>query len=457
VSAPSGWTTVAATSNTGVATTILWRLATGGDPSSWTFTLSASQKAAGQIVAYSGVHPTYPIDVTATAATASGTAHAVPPVTTTEDNRLLLTVAAAAIDTTWTPAAGTFERIDVAALTGAPTVTVHLGEHAQAAEGLSTSQTPTAAAAATGATMTVALRPANSTIATKTLRYSYSGGADTTALTLTTANVIVDRTISLPGGVVVSGVSASVATWAYPNIHGDITYTINQTGAVSGPYLYDPYGQTLTSLPNTSPGDFDNGWLGQHQRPTEQQPELKTTIEMGARPYRPDLGRFLRLDPIVGGVTYSDYSYVVDPVNSFDLSGNCPICVPVVPVAAPAISAGAVALFGGIVVAGVAIGNFISSIDITAPWSGGIDLTEFIEKIDAMQQQLLKEKEKQNVFVPFTNRWAAVAAARKYANQGCHGLERLYRSECRRGGHVHVDVVKNSIIVKTMHYVFGKS
>jgi len=236
-------------------------------------------------------------------------------------------------------------------------------------------------------TLTIALRPANSTIATKTLRYSYSGGSDSTSLTMTSTNVTLDRTVSLPGGVICSGLSASTATWAYPNIHGDITYTINHTGAASGPYLYDPYGQTLTSAPNTSPGDFDNGWLGQHQRPTEQQPELKTTIEMGARPYRPDLGRFLRLDPIVGGVTYSDYSYVVDPVNSFDLSGNCPICVPVVPVAAPAISAGAVALFGGIVVAGVAIGNFISSIDITAPWSGGIDLTEFLEKIEAMRQE----------------------------------------------------------------------
>jgi len=200
---------------------------------------------------------------------------------------------------------------------------VHLAEHEQTTEGLSTSRTPTSAAAATGATMTVALRPANSTIATKTLRYSYSGGADATALTLTSTNVIVDRTISLPGGVVVSGVSASVATWAYPNIHGDVTYTINHTGTVGGPFLYDPYGQVLTSAPNTSPGDFDNGWLGQHQRPTEQQPELKTTIEMGARPYRPDLGRFLRIDPIDGGATFSDYAYVNDPINTLDLSGKC--------------------------------------------------------------------------------------------------------------------------------------
>ena len=42
---------------------------------------------------------------------------------------------------------------------------------------------------------------------------------------------------------------------------------------------------------------------------------------MGARPYRADLGRFLRIDPVEGGATFSDYGYVVDPVNGFDLNG----------------------------------------------------------------------------------------------------------------------------------------
>ena len=117
--------------------------------------------------------------------------------------------------------------------------------------------------------------------------------------------------------------SATVSAWAYPNIHGDITYTIDQTGAKAGPFLYDPYGQPLSGVANTGPGDMDGGWLGQHQRPTEHQPELKPTIEMGARPYRPDLGRFLRVDPIDGGATHSNYAYPGDPINQSDLDGKC--------------------------------------------------------------------------------------------------------------------------------------
>lgn len=319
ITPPTGWTVVGSTSNTGVRTTMFWRVATGSDPTSWAFTLSASQKAAGQIIAYTGVHTTYPIDVLATATTPSGTAHPAPQVTTTEANRLILTVASVATNTSFTPAASTTERVDKAATSGAPTVTVEVAQHAQAAEGLSALRTPTSAATAAGATMTIALRPVNAT-ATKTLRYSYSGGADTTALTLT--NTILDRTITLPGGVTVTRQSAAVSTWAYPNIHGDITYTIDQTATKTGPYLYDPYGQPLTPTPNTSPSDLDNTWLGQHQRPTEHQPELKPTIEMGARPYRPDLGRFLRVDPIDGGATDSNYSYPNDPVNDLDLSGH---------------------------------------------------------------------------------------------------------------------------------------
>jgi RHS repeat-associated protein len=75
------------------------------------------------------------------------------------------------------------------------------------------------------------------------------------------------------------------------------------------------------TLPDNVTGGLDNGWLGQHQRPVETAAGLQATIEMGARPYNPILGRFLGVDPVEGG-TPNAYTYVDDPVNEFDLNGQ---------------------------------------------------------------------------------------------------------------------------------------
>ncbi|MCB1030172.1 MAG: hypothetical protein KDA95_02470, partial [Acidimicrobiales bacterium] len=111
--------------------------------------------------------------------------------------------------------------------------------------------------------------------------------------------------------------------WSLPNLHGDIVAVVDNSGATVGvTATYGPYGEASINVDN-SHGNLDYGWLGQHQRPTETQAGLATTIEMGARQYDPVVGRFLEVDPIEGG-SANDYDYVAgDPVNSFDLDGLC--------------------------------------------------------------------------------------------------------------------------------------
>jgi RHS repeat-associated protein len=63
------------------------------------------------------------------------------------------------------------------------------------------------------------------------------------------------------------------------------------------------------------------GWLGGKSRRTELQSGV---IQMGARSYIPQLGRFLTPDPVRGG-SANAYDYAnQDPVNLFDLDGQCP-------------------------------------------------------------------------------------------------------------------------------------
>jgi RHS repeat-associated protein len=65
------------------------------------------------------------------------------------------------------------------------------------------------------------------------------------------------------------------------------------------------------------------GWEGASQRPTDRTPNLTSLIQMGARPYAPQIGRFLAVDPVEGGATTNPYGYVNDPVNTEDLNGKC--------------------------------------------------------------------------------------------------------------------------------------
>ncbi|WP_456698249.1 DNRLRE domain-containing protein [Aeromicrobium sp. P5_D10] len=103
------------------------------------------------------------------------------------------------------------------------------------------------------------------------------------------------------------------------NLHGDIVAQIpNTTGAVTG---IDAWAETTEyGLPKVDAGSLGQnyGWLGAKRRSTDT---IGGLTLMGVRLYNPTTGRFLSRDPVPGG-NDNTYTYPVDPINMFDLSGE---------------------------------------------------------------------------------------------------------------------------------------
>ena len=131
--------------------------------------------------------------------------------------------------------------------------------------------------------------------------------------------MIGERFVALPGGVTVTR-RTTTQVWSYPNIHGDIAAIADQTGTKTGTTAtYDPYGQPSTAPPDNITGPADWAWQGSAHKTTDAPSGI---IQMGARPYQPALGRFLTVDPILGG-SANDYDYVGgNPISAFDIDGT---------------------------------------------------------------------------------------------------------------------------------------
>ncbi len=146
------------------------------------------------------------------------------------------------------------------------------------------------------------------------IRYGDNG------LVMTTANTVTERTLTLPGGTLLTQRSSG-DIWSYPNVHGDIAATCTSAGVKQGlTFRFDPFGG-VSLLPDNSAGNLDFGWAGQVGKGAEHSPDLAAVIEMGSRVYSPQLGRFEAVDPIEGG-TPNSYTYPNDPINDSDLNGN---------------------------------------------------------------------------------------------------------------------------------------
>jgi RHS repeat-associated protein len=166
------------------------------------------------------------------------------------------------------------------------------------------------------------------------IRYGYTGGGDTADFTFGPDNRILSRSISLPGGALYTWKpQAADRTLDHPTVRGDLCLTTAADGTQLGALrTFTPFGEPLKAdgvvdpdnVPDNSPGQMDNGWLGQHQRLYEHAGAL-SLVQMGARPYSPLLGRFLSVDPVEGG-SANDYDYVnADAINTVDLDGKSPL------------------------------------------------------------------------------------------------------------------------------------
>ncbi|AXX30145.1 MSHA biogenesis protein MshQ [Actinosynnema pretiosum subsp. pretiosum] len=161
--------------------------------------------------------------------------------------------------------------------------------------------------------------------------YGHTADGDTADVILDAAGQVVSRTVSLPGGALLT-LRGDGTTYDHPSVRGDLVLTTDAKGEQVGELpFYSPFGEPLKpngtpdadAVPDNLPDGVDYGWLGQHQRPYEHAGAL-SLVQMGARPYSPLLGRFLSIDPVDGG-SANDYDYANgDPVNQLDLDGNWP-------------------------------------------------------------------------------------------------------------------------------------
>jgi RHS repeat-associated protein len=154
---------------------------------------------------------------------------------------------------------------------------------------------------------------------TATFTNHYAGSGDGPAWTSNTSGETTRNILDVTGMLAATQSNLETPVLQLTNLHGDIIATAYLSEAATGVAASadtSEYGVPTTSLPPKY------SWLGALEIPTELP---SGTLNMGARSYVPQLGRFLQPDPIPGG-SANAYGYTFgDPVNTTDPSGEATI------------------------------------------------------------------------------------------------------------------------------------